>query len=142
MKQLFRAGLMVGGLLFVSGALAHVPDFGPRMLPLPSGHPRFMAAAIVGLVAASRKSQAWLDGAVLVPAFAAALGAALGAAGQFAQMLTVQPFAEWALPLGGLLYGALCAVLGTTGLNLLEYVGQLFNRNRPDASTLALVATG
>src|SRR5690625_4759454 len=142
MKQLSRAGLIAGVLLFAGVALAQVPDFDPSMLPMLWENPLFMAAAIVGLVAAIRKSQAWLDGAVLVPAFAAALGALLGAAGQFAQMLTVQPFAEWTFPLGGLAYGALCAVLGTTGLNLLEYVGQLFNRNRPDASTLALVATG
>lgn len=137
-----RTLLFLTAFVLAGFALAQVPDFDPSMLPLLWENPLFMAAAIVGLVAAIRKSQAWLDGAILVPAFAAVLGAALGAAGQFAQMLTVQPFAEWTFPLGGLAYGALCAILGTTGLNLFEYAAALWNRNRPDASTLALVATG
>jgi len=144
MELLTRAGLIAGVLMLISTALAQVPpgEFGWEMLPFLGENPVFLALAIVGLVKMIRKSQPWLDGAVLVPAFAAALGAAIGAALQFGQQLVALPFADWSFPVGGIVYGAMCGILGTTGLNLFEAFASAWNRNRADASTLALVATG
>lgn len=120
-----------------------VPAFNFDMLTELGKNPLFMASAVVGIVTAIRKSQPWLDGPVLVPAFGALVGAVLGALVQLASMLTVEPFAAMNFPWGGLAYGALCALSGTVGLNLIDYVASLFRpKTDPVATTLALVATG
>lgn len=137
---LFLTAFVLAG--FALAQAFDVPPFDPSMFMLLWENPLFMASAIVGIVAAVRKSQAWLDGPLLVPAFGAIVGALLGAVGQLASLLTVQPFAEMSFPRGGVLYGALAALSGTVGLNLIEYVAGLFKRGTPDTTTLALVAAG
>lgn len=139
---LFLSVLTLAGVALAQ--VADLPAWDWSMLTRLWENPIYMTVAIVGLVNAIRKSQAWLDGPILVPVFSAALGAVLGAVGQFQSMLTVVPFAEWSFPIGGLLYGASCALSGTIGLNVVEYVARLFNRSKTDpvATTLALVATG
>lgn len=136
---LFLTAFVLAGFALAQGNL---PEWDWAMLTKLWENPVFMTVAIVGLVNAVRKSQAWLDGPVLVPVFAAGAGGILGAGGQFFDMLTVLPFTEWTFPIGGLAYGVSCALTGTLGLNVIEYVTALFNRNRTDTAALALVAAG
>lgn len=119
-----------------------LPAFSPELLGTMFHNPVAFAAVIVGLVAAIRKAVPRIDGPVLVPAFAAAVGGVIGAVGHWAGLLTAAGWVAINVPFGGLLYGMLAALGGTLGLNLIELGGKLlFKPQAQEAQALALAAT-
>lgn len=85
--------------------------------------PALALAALVGFIAWVRTTPvgAHLDGPVKVPIATAVVGAAAGAALQIAGILTYAPYATWASPLGGIVYGLLVAATAVTGVSLFNY---------------------
>lgn len=124
--------------------MTDLPEFSPEQLAIMFSSFPVMAVVVVALVKAIRKAAPQIDGPVLVPAFAAGVGALLGAAGQLLGLLTASGWADMASPLGGMLYGSLAALSGTLGLNLGELFGQLFfkARNEAAAAPVAFLAEG
>lgn len=84
------------------------------------------AVAIVALAA----FVAWLrttpfgqriDGPYLVPAVTVGIGAVAGGALHITGYLTLAPYATWAVPVGGVAYGALVAISSILGVSLFNY---------------------
>ena len=86
-------------------------------------NPALATLALAGAVAWLRQTR-WgqnLDGPVHVALVAALIGAAGGVFLQYRGYLTLDPYAGFALPLGGILYGLAIAVNAVFGVSLFNY---------------------
>jgi hypothetical protein len=121
-RSFLRFAVAVAALGFTAAAFAQ--DLGMPLDPAAWGsNPALAIAAVAGIVAYLR-SMPWaskIDGAALVGAFTLAVGAALGAFVQVVGALTVEPYAAWTMPLGGLAYGALAGLSAVLGMSLFNY---------------------
>lgn len=100
-------------------------------------NPVTAAVALAGFVVMIRQAtRGRLDGPVIVPAVSVIVGSAGGVALQLSGLLTVQPYADLATPVGGIAYGVSLAVFNITGIAIWNY---LTSKVRPVNLTVPVV---
>jgi len=97
-----------------------LPEFTAALFLAFGTNPLAAIAITVGVTEAAQKAFAWLDGPVIVPAFAISTGAALGTAYAIAGQVTVTGFTNGIL--SGTAYGALAGLSGVIGLNAINAI--------------------
>lgn len=117
-----RKTLLVALALVTGVAFAQDVTFDPRAW---GSDPRIALLALMGAVAWLRQTR-WgtgIDGPVRVAAVTGTIGVVGGIALQIGRVLTVEPFATYAVPLGGALYGLALAFSAVTGIAIFNYLG-------------------
>jgi len=97
---------------------------------LAASNPLIFAGLVVSVVADVR-SITHVDGKIMVTALAVVLGAIIGIIFQLIGILAIDPFSTWAIPWGGLTYGAAMGIFARYGINLIDL---LFHRNATKAA--------
>lgn len=84
-------------------------------------NPILAALALAGAVQMIRLKWPTIDGPFRVAALSAGIGSVAGALLDFFNLLTVEPFAGLATPLGGITYGLALALFNATGIAVWNY---------------------
>lgn len=126
-------------VLLALGGVAFAQDF--TWSPIEWGsNPVTAAIALAGVVVMIRQTR-WgsrIDGPVPVAVVSVIVGSAGGILLQVTAVLTVEPYASWAAPLGGIAYGVSLALFNATGIAVWNY---LVGKARPVSVTAPVVTS-
>jgi ABC-type spermidine/putrescine transport system permease subunit II len=119
MKKLFLILCMVLGFLFLPVAFAQAPSLDPSSAFMDVGA---FALFIAGWVAFARDHVPAVKAlkGLQVAFFSMGVGLLIGGAGQYVYVITLEPFASWGKPFGGLALGLFAGFTASGGFDLIR----------------------